>query len=198
MAITGNSLEGKRFGKLVCEWPVGRTTGSNWVWLCLCDCGNLCLKPTGYFGPKESSLRTQSCGCWGREKMQRLGRERRNGLKHGHAIGGKMTPEYSMWIKAKERAQRAGVPFSIEVNDVRIPERCPILGMPLVIHQGARSVKGDSPTLDRIVPELGYVEGNVWVISFRANRIKSDASLSELLQLIAAMEARLSQGVHLV
>lgn len=41
-----------------------------------------------------------------------------------------------------------------------------------------------SPTLDRIVPDKGYVRENVWVISGRANRIKNDATIEEL-ELIA-------------
>jgi hypothetical protein len=35
-------------------------------------------------------------------------------------------------------------------------------------------------TIDKIDPKKGYVKGNVWIISFRANRIKYDASLEEL------------------
>lgn len=42
-----------------------------------------------------------------------------------------------------------------------------------------------SPTLDRIVPSRGYVVGNVAVISMRANRLKSDASVAELQALVS-------------
>lgn len=38
----------------------------------------------------------------------------------------------------------------------------------------------NSPTLDRIIPELGYVKNNIIVISFRANRIKCNATIDEL------------------
>lgn len=41
-----------------------------------------------------------------------------------------------------------------------------------------------SPTLDRINPRAGYVKGNVAYISFRANRIKYDASIQELKDLV--------------
>ena len=37
-----------------------------------------------------------------------------------------------------------------------------------------------SPTLDRIVPSLGYVPGNVVVISHKANSIKSNATAAEI------------------
>ncbi len=47
---------------------------------------------------------------------------------------------------------------------------------------------GSTPSLDRIDSSLGYVKGNVWVISWRANHIKTDASLEELKQLVAGLE----------
>jgi hypothetical protein len=37
-----------------------------------------------------------------------------------------------------------------------------------------------SPSLDRIDPKKGYVKGNVAVISYKANRIKQDATPEEL------------------
>lgn len=46
----------------------------------------------------------------------------------------------------------------------------------------------DSPSLDRIKPELGYVKGNIRVISFKANSIKNDASIEELRQILQYME----------
>ena len=35
--------------------------------------------------------------------------------------------------------------------------------------------------------KLGYVKGNVWVISWRANHIKCNASLAELEKLVIAL-----------
>ena len=57
---------------------------------------------------------------------------------------------------------------------------CPVLGIPLVIGEGACS--DNSPSIDRIIPELGYVKGNIKVISRRANRIKNDATPDELFK----------------
>ena len=86
---------------------------------------------------------------------------------------------YEAWNNAKGRAKRKGVPFTITLDDVPpIPEACPVLGIPLRINNTA--ARGDSPSLDRIVPQLGYVPGNVMWISHRANSIKSDATPAEL------------------
>ncbi len=43
-------------------------------------------------------------------------------------------------------------------------------------------------TLDRVVPSLGYVKGNVRVISFRANRLKNNATIDEIRAILAYME----------
>lgn len=82
-------------------------------------------------------------------------------------------------IRAKGRARNRGIPFDLDVSDLLpIPEVCPVLGIPLVFQ--AKRMGRNSPSLDRLRPELGYVRGNVRVISQRANGLKSDASADEL------------------
>lgn len=49
---------------------------------------------------------------------------------------------------------------------------------------GTKHANDNSPNLDRIVNALGYVKGNVIVVSARANRLKSDSTLDELRKLI--------------
>lgn len=77
-----------------------------------------------------------------------------------------------------------------------MPTICPVLGIPLVLGQG--KLHDNSPTLDRIIPELGYVKGNVKVISYKANRIKNNGTLADLEAVIRYMkqdntEERLSE-----
>lgn len=83
---------------------------------------------------------------------------------------------------ARRRALAKGLPFDITADDIEIPERCPVLGIPLVPAKGVRGGSPASPSLDRIVPERGYVPGNIMVISNRANSIKQNASPYELYQ----------------
>jgi hypothetical protein len=86
---------------------------------------------------------------------------------------------------AKQRAQAEGVPFSISINDIVIPTVCPIFGIEIKIGEG----RDLAPSLDRIVPNLGYVPGNVRVISMRANRIKRDSTESELRSILRYVES---------
>lgn len=87
-----------------------------------------------------------------------------------------------MLANAKQRAKAAGVPFALTLQDIIIPTHCPVLGIPLVRQLGRQGGCDASPSLDRIVPSLGYVPGNTVVVSRRANRIKTDASIEELEQ----------------
>lgn len=83
-----------------------------------------------------------------------------------------------LYDNAKLRASRQSLPFDIDVSDIIIPEQCPVLGIPLQVGVGRPT--DNSPTLDKIIPELGYVKGNVIVVSYKANRIKTDATIDEL------------------
>jgi hypothetical protein len=66
-----------------------------------------------------------------------------------------------------------------------IPDFCPVLGLPLYRNSGGAAQGPNSPSIDRINPALGYVRGNVKVISSKANAIKSNATPEELLRVAA-------------
>jgi hypothetical protein len=79
--------------------------------------------------------------------------------------------------EAEKRAIKKGVPFRLTADDITIPDFCPYLGMPLKLNVG--KVGPDSPSLDRIRPELGYVPGNIQVISHKANSLKGSGTAEE-------------------
>lgn len=87
-------------------------------------------------------------------------------------------PEAHMLRRVRYRAKLRGIRFDLTAKDIKIPKRCPVLGIPLRVTPGQQS--DNSPSLDRIRPKRGYVKGNVVVISMRANRIKSDATIQEI------------------
>jgi len=68
--------------------------------------------------------------------------------------------------------------------DLPLPTRCPILGIPLTYGGNGTSRQSDSSaTIDEIDNDRGYLKGNVLICSWKANRMKSDASADELLRL---------------
>lgn len=79
---------------------------------------------------------------------------------------------------AQTRANSKGIPCTIVETDVLVPDTCPVLGIPII--RGIGKLCQNSPTIDCLRPELGYVPGNINVISFRANTIKNNATLEEL------------------
>lgn len=99
-------------------------------------------------------------------------------VRHYQTAWQAQNAEKAMWLRAKQRANKKGVEFTIRVEDIIIPPTCPILGVTLVRSNGRSSP--NSPSLDRIDPSKGYIPGNVTVISNRANTLKSNASVDEL------------------
>ena len=99
-------------------------------------------------------------------------------------------PGYYMLKNAEYRSRKLGLPFNLTLEDIVIPEVCPVLGMKfgLYLGKGRGGFKPDAPSLDRIIPSKGYVRGNIRVISNRANRIKCDATLEELKAIVAYVE----------
>ena len=86
---------------------------------------------------------------------------------------------------ARQRAKDKQIAFDIDHAYIRsiAPSRCPIFNIELewsVERGNGHITLPNSPSLDRIDPSKGYVKGNVWIISHRANSIKSNASHEEL------------------
>jgi hypothetical protein len=94
-------------------------------------------------------------------------------------------PIKSMYVLIKSRAKRHSIPFNLDVEDLIIPNECPVLNIPIyreAIKGGKKGPKQNSPSVDRIDNTKGYIKGNVQIISNRANTMKGNASPHELLQ----------------
>lgn len=88
------------------------------------------------------------------------------------------SPEMNMLARARRRARDKGLDFTITIDDIRIPDVCPVLDLPLYIGDGKKC--DNSPALDRIDSKKGYTPDNILIISNRANELKKDATLLEL------------------
>ena len=87
-------------------------------------------------------------------------------------------PETRLLALARARAKKLGREFDIDKSDIIVPDTCPVLGIKIFI--GEDGFQDNSPTVDRIDSTGGYTKGNVIVVSWRANRIKCDATVEEL------------------
>lgn len=135
-------------------------------YMCVCRCGK-------YHKVRGESLRyggVKSCGCSHRGKVS----WRKYDIGCGHG-----TLEHALWEQAKRRATVRHLAFTLRPSDIKIPARCPLLGVAL-----ERAGRGPNhPSLDRKDSQGGYTPENVWVISYRANTIKNNATLDEFEQM---------------
>ena len=74
--------------------------------------------------------------------------------------------------------KRKGIECDLEVDNLNWPDTCPVLGIELNYFNNI--TKENSPSIDRFDPTKGYTKDNVWVISRKANTMKSSATLPEL------------------
>ena len=132
--------------------------------ICIC---NKCLKECVVSAGEIK--RAQSCGC----EQGVCDRNRKAyGLKKTHFF------EYRLLCYARRNSKRRGEECNLEIEDIVIPEYCPLLGIKLDTSSGSK--QDTSPSVDRIDSSKGYTRENVWIISQRANRIKNNSTIEEL------------------
>ena len=87
---------------------------------------------------------------------------------------------HKLWA-AKKKAVNKNLPFDLDMEYLEsiYTEICPILEISLNWEGSPRT--DNTPALDKIIPELGYVKGNVQFISTKANSMKTDATIEQLL-----------------
>lgn len=129
---------------------------------------------------------TRQWNAKNKEKVRATGRKSRHKRKASDPMQSSLK---EMLNGARWRARKSGVPFAVTVVDFDPPILCPVLGIP--IDYGRKQTAGpkdDSPSIDRIIPQLGYVPGNVRIMSFRANRIRNNGTLEDFRKLVAFLE----------
>ena len=90
----------------------------------------------------------------------------------------------------RKRAKSRNIEFTIALSDLVYPTHCPVLGIELDYSYSEKKHRTDnSPSADRIDPNLGYIPGNVIIVSAKANAIKSNATVDEIYKVYAFYEA---------
>ena len=80
---------------------------------------------------------------------------------------------------ARHRAKKRNITFSLTIEDIKkiVIKKCPILGMKLKIGMDNWQ---NSPSLDRIDNDKGYIKENVIMVSHMANSIKNQATPDQI------------------
>ena len=93
----------------------------------------------------------------------------------------KYKPTLAMLNNSKQRAKSSGLEHTLSVDDINIPDYCPVLGIKLDV--GDRKKHGSAPSIDRIDNSKGYIKENIMIISNRANMLKNNATIDELIMI---------------
>ena len=98
--------------------------------------------------------------------------------------------EHVLFNSVKARAARKGLDFDLSIEDIVIPIKCPILDIELMtdvfIIDGVKRnspFPDNYPSVDRIDSDKGYTKNNCHVISWKANRLKSNATVDDIKKL---------------
>lgn len=95
----------------------------------------------------------------------------------------------TIWSRAKARAKKAGIEFTLtrrDISDMTVPVTCPVLGIPIRMERGRQT--DNSLSIDRVDPKRGYTPDNVVFVSWKVNRLKSNATLQEMRQMVEFYE----------
>ena len=95
-----------------------------------------------------------------------------------------MTLEKQLFYRLKANAKQNGVEFTLTVEDIVLPDACPVYEVPFIYKDSQWTY-----SFDRVDNSKGYIKGNVRVISRKANRQKSDMSIEDLERIINYMKS---------
>ena len=135
------------------------------------------------YSQEERSYRATKSREYYHSNKERIAEHRKRYYEANKDRLNALTKEEMLFKNAQSRARRKKLPFNITLNDIVIPKNCPVFPSIELCHDNNKT-QDNSPSLDRIIPELGYVKGNIQVISHRANTVKSCGSIEEHLAVI--------------
>lgn len=183
-------LTGKIFGRLtVLEKSPRHNKHGQPFWKCVCICGS----EKEVLGPNLRSGRSRSCGCVRSESaahrfktLPRRGTDNPKAAKLVAKLGENYISSKDPWFRICagrwHAAKKAGIALGFDtIQEFAVycrsiaPKYCPILRLPFGKAHAVRA------SIDRKDNTKGYEPGNIQIISTKANRMKSDASMEELL-----------------
>ena len=99
---------------------------------------------------------------------------------------------HNMMKNSRSRAKELGLSFDLTKDFLRrqLGNHCPVFNLPYYLGNGKQGGKTHplTPSLDRFDNTKGYTQDNVFIISWRANAVKSNASIEELESVLNYMK----------
>ena len=148
--------------------------------------GSTATNPKGNCYPSNMKLGKRICNSCTKDYIREKEKENRKVKQVGDNQHLR-----DMMEGARDRARKNNIPYDLSIHDLRnlVTDKCPILGIKFELNkQGQAWGKGKgknnwqtSPSLDRIIPEKGYVKDNIIIVSLMANSIKNQATPKQIL-----------------
>jgi hypothetical protein len=138
----------------------------------------------------EEYLKNPSMRGKPRTRCERCAHVKRNKEKsaagYKHDMG-------SAFRQIKKRCKAKGLPFDLTIEDLVVPDECPVLKIP-IIPASLGGVNPMMPSVDRHVPEKGYTKENIVIMSHRANSLKSNAAFEEIEALYLYLKSKKTEN----
>jgi hypothetical protein len=122
--------------------------------------------------PEKRDIIRERNRQYAKDRPEQYREYRRKNYENNKENWTRTSTEMNLLKNSRTRARKKGLPHDILLEDIVIPEFCPVFPEIRLSKENSKS-ENDSPSLDRIRPELGYVKGNIVVMSHLANTIKS-------------------------
>lgn len=153
---------------------------------------NMCLthKALFEFSKNNSSKDGLQYRCRSCDKAYQYKRREENkdaSLEYGRKYQAKRRQDFDYRLRmllnaSKQRAALKNREHTITLEDIKelypTDGKCPVFGFDLEFNSGG--FRETSPSIDRIDSSKGYTKDNIQIISWKANRIKSYATVEEL------------------
>lgn len=173
--------KGQRFGSLTVSGKSRTEYRNRPVWNCVCDCGTKVKVADNNL----KSGNTKSCGCTKLDAINESRKQKMIDTYGAHISSSDLWYMRAAAVFARIKREKAKTDFDSIVELAMYlksiaPRKCPVFGR--LFSAGNGSPHAWSPSVDRIVPSRGYIRGNLQIISYKANTMKQDATLGQLIR----------------
>jgi len=176
------NLSGNRFGRLCAIKIVENPKSGGKMWLCLCDCGNICcvLSANLIWG------HTKSCGCLRKERTALMRK-----LPKGQAVANSIYKNY------RHAARKRNILFDLSKNEFMnlVTQNCfycnktPSQELNIKECNGSFIYNG----IDRVDNLKGYNLDNCVPCCGRCNKAKNNMTLEEFINLVDLIHENVHQ-----
>jgi hypothetical protein len=145
------------------------------------------VKPLTFFHRSQKAKDGRKAACKACENKRNQSYNKRAFSRNANPVASRIA---KMLSAAKHRAKTKGWEFDLDSDFLYslVTDCCPVTGAPF--HWKTNYGAGEqgnphphAPSLDRIDSSRGYTKDNVWLIAWKANCLKNDASETDLIEL---------------